>query len=404
MKKKIIKPCVLGLGYVGLPLFLKLQKKINTIGYDNNKLRIIELNAKKDSNNEFSKKDLILEKKSLFTYNKNLIKDCNFFIVAVPTPVLKNNKPDLTYLKKSCETIGKYLNKEDIVFFESTVYPGITENYCGKILQKVSGLKLDTDFFVGYSPERINPGDKKHSIDKIIKIVSANKNYALKIGKVIYQKVAKKIILNKNIKEAESAKVIENIQRDLNIGLMNEIYKVCLNSKINFSNVIKLSSTKWNFFRFNPGLVGGHCLPVDPYYYSYFAKSYGISTEILLAGRRVNNSMFKFIFKKIKNHLKNKNLKFKKSKILILGLSYKKNVSDLRNSYVIKLAELIKKNSLKLDIYDPLISSLKVKKLNLINELKLDKYDIIINAVNHDIFKDKILTIKKKKLNYIELF
>ncbi len=404
MKKKIIKPCVLGLGYVGLPLFLKLQKKINTIGYDNNKLRIIELNAKKDSNNEFSKKDLILEKKSIFTYNKNLIKDCNFFIVAVPTPVLKNNKPDLTYLKKSCETIGKYLNKEDIVFFESTVYPGITENYCGKILQKVSGLKLDTDFFVGYSPERINPGDKKHSIDKIIKIVSANKNYALKIGKVIYQKVAKKIILNKNIKEAESAKVIENIQRDLNIGLMNEIYKVCLNSKINFSNVIKLSSTKWNFFRFNPGLVGGHCLPVDPYYYSYFAKSYGISTEILLAGRRVNNSMFKFIFKKIKNHLKNKNLKFKKSKILILGLSYKKNVSDLRNSYVIKLAELIKKNSLKLDIYDPLISSLKVKKLNLINELKLDKYDIIINAVNHDIFKDKILTIKKKKLNYIELF
>ena len=217
---------------------------------------------------------------------------------------------------------------------------------------------------MGYSPERINPGDKKHSIDKITKIVSANKKYALKIGKDVYQKVAKKIVINKNIKEAESAKVIENIQRDLNIGLMNEIYKVCLTSKINFSNVIKLSSTKWNFLRFNPGLVGGHCLPVDPYYYSHFAKSYGISTEILLAGRRVNNSMFKFIFKKIKNDLKKKNLKFKKSKILMLGLSYKKNVSDLRNSYVIKLAELIKKNSLKLDIYDPLISSLKVKKLN----------------------------------------
>ena len=231
MKKKIIKPCVVGLGYVGLPLFLKLQKKINTIGYDNDKSRIIELNAKKDGNNEFSKKNLILEKNLFFTYNKNLIKNCNFFIVAVPTPVLKNNKPDLTFLRKSCETIGKYLNKDDIIFFESTVYPGITENYCGKILQKASGLKLDIDFFVGYSPERINPGDKKHSIDKITKIVSANKKYALKIGKDVYQKVAKKIVINKNIKEAESAKVIENIQRDLNIGLMNEIYKVCLTSK-----------------------------------------------------------------------------------------------------------------------------------------------------------------------------
>ncbi len=404
MKKTSIKPCVVGLGYVGLPLFLKLQKKIDTIGYDNNKFRITELVAKKDRNNEFSKKNLILEKKSIFTYNKSFLKNCNFFIIAVPTPVLKNNKPDLTFLKKSCETIGKYLNKNDIVFFESTVYPGITENFCGKILQKESGLKLDSDFFVGYSPERINPGDKKHSIDKIIKIVSANKEYALKIGKSVYQKVSKKIIINKNIKEAESAKVIENIQRDLNIGLMNEIYKVCLNSKINFSNVIKLSSTKWNFLRFNPGLVGGHCLPVDPYYYSYFAKVYGISTEILLAGRRVNNSMFKFIFKKIKNDLFKKNLKLKKSKILMLGLSYKKNVSDLRNSYAIKLAELIKKNSLKLDIYDPLISSVKVKKLNLINKLKLNKYDIIINAVNHDVFRDKIIMIKKKKLNYIELF
>ena len=404
MKKTSVKPCVVGLGYVGLPLFLKLQKKIDTIGYDNNKFRITELIEKKDRNNEFSKKNLILEKKSIFTYNKSFLKNCNFFIIAVPTPVLKNNKPDLTFLKKSCETIGKYLNKDDIVFFESTVYPGITENFCGKILQKESGLKLDADFFLGYSPERINPGDKKHSIDKIIKIVSANKGYALKIGKSVYQKVSKKIIINKNIKEVESAKVIENIQRDLNIGLMNEIYKVCLNSKINFSNVIKLSSTKWNFLRFNPGLVGGHCLPVDPYYYSYFAKAYGISTEILLAGRRVNNSMFKFIFKKIKNDLYKKNLKLKNSKILMLGLSYKKNVSDLRNSYAIKLAELIKKNSLKLDIYDPLISSVKVKKLNLISKLNLNKYDIIINAVNHDVFRYKITMIKKKKLNYIELF
>ena len=404
MKRKIIKPCVVGLGYVGLPLFLKLQKKITTIGYDNNKLRIIKLNAKKDINKEFKKNDLRLKRKSFFTYDKNLLKYCNFFIIAVPTPVLKNNKPDLSFLEKSCKTIGTFLKKGDIVFFESTVFPGITENYCGKILQKVSGLKLDIDFFIGYSPERINPGDKKHSIDKIVKIVSANKDYTLKIGKFIYQKVSKKIVLNRNIKEAESAKVIENIQRDLNIGLMNEIYKVCSNSNINFSNVIKLSSTKWNFVKFNPGLVGGHCLPVDPYYYSHFANLHGISTEILLAGRRVNNSMFKFIFKKINDELKNMNLQIKKSKILILGLTYKKNVSDLRNSYVIKLAELIKKNCSKLDIYDPLISSSKVKRLNIIHRVNLKKYDLIINAVNHDIFQDKILKIKKKKLNYIKLF
>ncbi len=404
MKNRIIKPCIIGLGYVGLPLFLKLHKKINTIGYDSNYLRIKELKSHLDRNNEFKKKDLILKKNSSITSDYKKTKHCNFFIVAVPTPVLKNNRPDLTYLKKSCETIGKVLKKNDIVFFESTVYPGITENYCGKILQKISGLKLDIDFFIGYSPERINPGDKKHSIDKVVKIISANKFSTLEVGKKIYKKVVKKVVINKNIKEAESAKVIENIQRDLNIGLMNEIYKVCESSRINFENVINLASTKWNFIKFNPGLVGGHCLPVDPYYYSHFAKSYGVSTEILLAGRRVNNSMFKFIFQKIKYELKKNGLKLNKSKILLLGLSYKKNVSDLRNSYVINLAELINKNSLKLDIFDPLILKPKSMKLKLINRIKLKNYDLIINAVDHNIFKKIISEIKKKKLNYIKLF
>ncbi len=404
MKNRIIKPCIVGLGYVGLPLFLKLQKKINTIGYDSNYLRIKELKSYLDRNYEFKKNDLILKKNSSITSDHKKTNHCNFFIVAVPTPVLKNNKPDLTYLKKSCETIGKVLKKNDIVFFESTVYPGITENYCGKILEKISGLKLDIDFFIGYSPERINPGDKKHSIDKVVKIISANKFSTLEVGKKIYKKVVKKVVINKNIKEAESAKVIENIQRDLNIGLMNEIYKVCESSRINFKNVINLASTKWNFIKFNPGLVGGHCLPVDPYYYSHFAKSYGISTEILLAGRRVNNSMFKFIFQKIKYELKKNGLKLNKSKILLLGLSYKKNVSDLRNSFVINLAELINKNSLKLDIFDPLISKPKSMKLKLINRIKLKNYDLIINAVDHNIFKKIISEIKKKKLNYIKLF
>ncbi len=404
MKKTSIKPCVVGLGYVGLPLFLKLQKKIDTIGYDNNKFRITELIEKKDRNNEFSKKNLILEKKSIFTYNKSFLKNCNFFIIAVPTPVLKNNKPDLTFLKKSCETIGKYLNKDDIVFFESTVYPGITENFCGKILQKESGLKLDADFFLGYSPERINPGDKKHSIDKIIKIFSANKGYALKIGKSVYQKVSKKIIINKNIKEAESAKVIENIQRDLNIGLMNEVYKVCVNSKINFSNVIKLASTKWNFLKFDPGLVGGHCLPVDPYYFSNFAEKKGIKTEVILSGRKINNSMYLYMYNKIIKDIKNLKLNIKKSRILVLGLTYKKNVSDIRNSFALKLYRLLKKKIKYLEACDPFLTKKNIKNIKVLHNFNIDDYELILNFVNHDLFKNKILKIKKTNKKYLNLF
>ena len=404
MKKTSVKPCVVGLGYVGLPLFLKLQKKIDTIGYDNNKFRITELIEKKDRNNEFSKKNLILEKKSIFTYNKSFLKNCNFFIIAVPTPVLKNNKPDLTFLKKSCETIGKYLNKDDIVFFESTVYPGITENFCGKILQKESGLKLDADFFLGYSPERINPGDKKHSIDKIIKIVSANKGYALKIGKSVYQKVSKKIIINKNIKEAESAKVIENIQRDLNIGLMNEVYKVCVNSKINFSNVIKLASTKWNFLKFDPGLVGGHCLPVDPYYFSNFAEKKGIKTEVILSGRKTNNSMYLYMYNKIIKDIKNLKLNIKKSRILVLGLTYKKNVSDIRNSFALKLYKLLKKKIKYLEACDPFLTKKNIKNIKVLHNFNIDDYELILNFVNHDLFKNKILKIKKTNKKYLDLF
>ena len=404
MKKTSIKPCVVGLGYVGLPLFLKLQKKIDTIGYDNNKFRITELIEKKDRNNEFSKKNLILEKKSIFTYNKSFLKNCNFFIITVPTPVLKNNKPDLTFLKKSCETIGKYLNKDDIVFFESTVYPGITENFCGKILQKESGLKLDAEFFIGYSPERINPGDKKHAIDKIIKIVSANKEYALKIGKSVYQKVSKKIIINKNIKEAESAKVIENIQRDLNIGLMNEVYKVCVNSKINFSNVIKLASTKWNFLKFDPGLVGGHCLPVDPYYFSNFAEKKGIKTEVILSGRKINNSMYLYMYNKIIKDIKNLKLNIKKSRILVLGLTYKKNVSDIRNSFALKLYRLLKKKIKYLEACDPFLTKKNIKNIKVLHNFNIDDYELILNFVNHDLFKNKILKIKKTNKKYLNLF
>ncbi len=339
----IIKPSIIGLGYVGLPLFLKLQKKFNCVGFDNDILRVKTLQKGLDANKEYTKKELHLKNKSIFTSNIEDLKESNFFIVAVPTPVFQNNSPNLKYIKKSCQLIGKVLKKNDIVFFESTFYPGITENYCAKLLEKYSKLKSNKNFFVGYSPERINPGDKEHSVDKINKIVSITGLKNLKIAKQVYGSVTKQISLTNNIKEAESAKVIENIQRDLNIGLMNEIYKVCYKSNINFSNVIKLASTKWNFLKFDPGLVGGHCLPVDPYYYSSFAKKKGIKTEVILSGRKINNSMYLFMYDKIIKEIKSFKLNLKKTKILVLGLTYKKNVSDIRNSFALKLYKLLKK-------------------------------------------------------------
>ena len=400
---KII-PSVIGLGYVGLPLFIRLQKKFRTIGFDTDISRILKLNHKVDINKEFSKKDLILKKGSFFTKKISRLKKSNFFIITVPTPVNKNNIPNLKYLKKSCLIVGKILKKNDIVFFESTVYPGVTENFCAKILEKKSKLRLNRDFFIGYSPERINPGDKNHSVDKIFKIVSTNNQSTMKVAKKVYSCISKKLTFTFNIKEAESAKVIENIQRDLNIGLMNEIYKVCYKSNINFKNVIKLASTKWNFLKFNPGLVGGHCLPVDPYYYSSFAKKYGVKTNLILSGRKVNNSMYKFVYSKLVNEIKDLKIDFKDSRLLILGLTYKKNVSDIRNSYAINVVKLLEKRFRILDVYDPLLKNKKLKDIKIIENLKIANYDLVINLVNHDIFKSIISKIKKSKKKYLELF
>ena len=400
---KII-PSVIGLGYVGLPLFIRLQKKFRTIGFDTDKSRISKLNQKVDINKEFSKKDLILKKGSYLTKKISRLKKSNFFIITVPTPVNKNNTPNLEYLKKSCLIVGRILKKNDIVFFESTVYPGVTENFCAKILEQKSKLKLNRDFHIGYSPERINPGDKNHSVDKIYKIVSTNNRSTMKVAKKVYSCITKKLSFTLDIKEAESAKVIENIQRDLNIGLMNEIYKVCYKSNINFRNVIKLASTKWNFIKFNPGLVGGHCLPVDPYYYSSFAKKHGVKTNLILSGRKINNSMYKFIYSKLVKKILSLKIDFKNSRILALGLTYKKNVSDIRNSYAIDIFKLLKKRFKKLDVYDPLLKNKQLKDIKVLNNPKISNYDLIINLVNHDIFKSEILKIKKNKKNYLELF
>ena len=384
-----IKPVVIGLGYVGLPTFLNLQKNFSTIGFDINSNRILSLKKKIDINKEFSKRELNLLNKSKFSNDVRSLRQGNFYIVTVPTPVNKNNIPDLSLLKKSCYYLSKFIKKGDIIFFESTVYPTVTEKICIPILNS-SGLIEKVDYFVGYSPERINPGDKRKTLNSIPKIVSFKYANKIKIVKKVYSKITKKIIFSKNIVEAETSKVIENIQRDLNIALMNEIYKVCESSKINFKNVIKLAKTKWNFVPFKPGLVGGHCLPVDPYYFSYFAKKRGIKTNIVLAGRKTNNEMSNFFYKKILKKLKNiKNISYKK--IIILGITYKKNVSDLRNSLALEVYKRLKKKYHSIKVYDPYVDRKYSKKYDLIKKEKLRNFDVYIPLTNHDAF----LKIKK---------
>ncbi len=340
--KNKINPAVIGLGYVGLPIFIRLNKKFKTIGFDSNKSRVNQLSNKKDFNKEFTSKNLKLKNGSFFSSRYNELRKSNFFIVTVPTPIFNDNSPDLRNLISVSNILKKIIKKNDIIFFESTVYPGVTEKVCVPIIEKGSGLKNNTDFYIGYSPERINPGDKTHSIEKINKIVAINKK-KFSIANKVYKNLAKKLIFSENIKEAEASKVIENIQRDLNIGLMNEIYQVCDKSEINFNNVLKLAGSKWNFIKYSPGLVGGHCLPVDPYYFSWFAKKLGLNTKIILAGRKTNNEMVKFTKEMILKKIRKYKFNSKKIKVLIMGLTYKKNVADLRNSLSIKVFQSLKK-------------------------------------------------------------
>ena len=391
MKK--IFPAVIGLGYVGLPIFLRLNKKFQTVGYDINKYRIKNLQKKKDLNKEFDSKHLSLKNKSFFSYKSSDLEKSNFFIITVPTPIYSNNTPDLRNLINVSYALKTILKKGDIIFFESTVYQGC-ENICTKILEK--GLISNKDFFVGYSPERINPGDNDHTIEKIDKIIAIKKTKQLN-AKHVYKHLAK-LIFTESIKEAEASKVIENIQRDLNIGLMNEIYQVCNKSNINFNKVIELAKSKWNFINYQPGLVGGHCLPVDPYYFSWFAKKKGLDTKIILAGRKTNNEMVKFTKKMILKKIKKYKLNSKKIRVLIMGLTYKKNVADLRNSLSIKVFQSLKKNFRKFNCYDPLIDKIYKKKYLLIEKKNIKNFDVYIVLTKHDSIKKLIPSIKNKKI------
>ena len=383
--KKIL-PCIIGLGYVGLPILLRLQKKFKCLGFDINKKRILDLKKKKDTNKEFTKNQLSLNNNSFFSNNEQFLKKFNFFIITVPTPIYANKKPDLNPLFKASSMIAKHLKKGDIVFIESTVYPGVTKHICKNILEKFSKLRGGTDFCIGYSPERINPGDTNHTIDKITKIVSHNSSKSEFNNKIniVYKSISKKLIYSKIIEEAETAKVIENIQRDLNIALMNEILIISNKLGLNFNNIHKLASSKWNFIKIKPGLVGGHCLPVDPYYFSEVARKNNISADIILTGRKVNNNMVNYVSSQIYKKIRNSSKK-KKQNILLIGATYKPNVSDYRNSLAIKIFENLKKNkNIKVDCYDSEIDNDAIKRFKIKKNIKLiDTYDYYVFLVNH---------------------
>jgi len=403
LKNKIL-PCVVGLGYVGLPVFLKLNKHFETIGYDINQNRVSSLKKLIDINKEFSKQDLKLKNGSRLTNNKKEISKCNFFIISVPTPIKKKFKPDLSYLIKASVSIAKVIKKDDIVVFESTVYPGTTKKLTEEVFNKISALKENKDYFICYSPERVNPGDKKHTVDKITKILALKSNNSSIIKRTIsvYKKITKKLKLSKSIEDAETAKIIENVQRDLNIALMNDILVFTKKMNLNYKNIMNLASTKWNFLKFNPGLVGGHCLPVDPYYLNFIAEKNNIELKTILSGRKVNDSMKYIILREIKKKIKKLLKKNVSPKILICGITYKKNVSDTRNSISLEIFNKLKKEFNNIFAFDNACNSSIKNKFKIFSSVKnISKYHLIVFLVNHN--ENKKIFEKAKK-NIIEIY
>ncbi len=391
MNLKKLKLAVIGLGYVGLPLAVEFSKKRKVFGYDVSAARIKELKSGFDKTLEINKGN--------FKRNNNLnlvnkienIKNCNCYILTVPTPINNKNKPDLTLLLRATKEIGKILKKNDIVIYESTVYPGCTEEKCVPLLEKISGLEFNKEFFCGYSPERINPGDKKHKIKDIQKVVSGSNQKITNIVDKLYSEIITAGTYKvKSIIVAEAAKVIENTQRDLNIALLNELSIIFDKLNISTSEVISAAKTKWNFIPFSPGLVGGHCIGVDPYYLTHKAQKLGYKPKIILAGRNLNNNMSSHVVSKFTQHLRINNINIKNPKILILGLTFKENCPDLRNSKIKDIFDKLKNKNYKIDLYDPLAAQNEIyslyRKKN-VSKFLSNTYDGIIIGVGHDNFK-----------------
>jgi len=396
---------IIGLGYVGLPLALEFAKKRKVIGFDINKTRINQLKNCIDKNREFSKKEI--EKASFINFTSEVkdLKHSNCYIITVPTPVNKFNKPDLDALKKASKMVGGILGKGDVVIYESTVYPGCIEEVCVPTLERFSKLKFNVDFFCGYSPERINPGDKEHTISNIKKITSGSTTKIADLVDDLYNEIitvgtykVQSIII------AEAAKVIENTQRDLNIALINELAMLFGKMDIDTKAVLDAAETKWNFLPFKPGLVGGHCIGVDPYYLTHRAKSLGFNPKVILAGRDTNDGMGKYVALKFIDQMKKKNILIKGSNVLVMGLTFKENCADIRNSGVEKVIKELKKFDCNLSLFDPLTNTKDIHEkygMHLINKLDHNSYDGIIIAVAHEVFKkmgiNKIKKLCKKK-------
>jgi UDP-N-acetyl-D-galactosamine dehydrogenase len=385
------KIAVIGLGYVGLPLAVEFAKKREVVGFDINKDRINDLEKGIDITGELNKQEL---KENLFiTYTTNLddLKKCNIFIITVPTPIDKYKRPDLTPLEKSSASIGKIIKKNDIVIYESTVYPGATEEVCVPILEKQSGLKFNKDFYCGYSPERINPGDKNHRIADIKKVTSGSTpEIATEIDELYKEIITAGTHKTSSIKIAEAAKVIENTQRDLNIALINELSLIFNKLGIDTESVLEAAGTKWNFLPFRPGLVGGHCIGVDPYYLTHKANEVGYHPEMILAGRRLNDNMGLYIASEVSKLMNKKKILTENANILIMGLTFKENCPDHRNTRVIDLVKSFKDFNCNVDVYDPWVNKVQAAdeyNIKIIDKPINDKYDAIIIAVNHDEFK-----------------
>ena len=386
-----LKLAVIGLGYVGLPLAVEFSKKRNVVGFDIQKERIEELKSGFDKTFEVSNYELKKAKKINFTSNQDHLKNASCYIITVPTPINESKEPDLSFLINSSKAVGKYLKLNDIVIYESTVFPGCTEEICVPILEKVSGLKFNKEFFCGYSPERINPGDKEHRIDNIKKVISgSNSDVAIVIEKLYKEIVTAGTHITETIKEAEAAKVIENTQRDLNIALINELSIIFKKLDIDTEHVLKAAETKWNFLSFRPGLVGGHCISVDPYYLTYKAEVSGYKPQIILSGRKINDAMGGYIANNLITAMMQKGIKIKNSRVLIMGFTFKENCPDIRNSRVIDIVNELSEHKCIVDVYDPWVKKEDLAKkynLNYVSIPKEGTYDSIVLAVGHNDFK-----------------
>ena len=390
---------VIGLGYVGLPLANAFAEKYNVVGFDINQNRINSLKKFNDVTQELTPQELGVNvgKSLILTDSLNDICNCNYFIITVPTPINKNNEPDLSLLINATKLVSSVLKNDDIVIFESTVYPGVTEEVCVPILEKGSGLVFNNDFQVGYSPERINPGDKLHTIKKIKKVISgSSKEAETKIYELYSSIIDAGVYIAESIKVAEAAKVIENAQRDLNIAFVNELAQIFYKMGIDTNEVLEAASTKWNFLNFKPGLVGGHCIGIDPYYLSYKAKNLGYEPKIILSGRETNELVPKFIFEVINEIIKKKKIEYET--VLILGATFKENCPDIRNSKSFDLFKIFNENGFESKMYDPFAGEEDMKSLyseNYINKLET-RFDVIVIAVGHSSFSK----INLSKISY----